>query len=121
FGATPGTLGLLSAMYAVPQAVGAPLLGPLADRWGRRPLLLAALLGYGLSAIAAALAPSLVWLAAARAIAGLASSVYVPAAYAAVGDFVPLQRRAAAIGNMTMAAPLAAMMILPVAGFLATA
>ena len=79
FGATPGTLGLLSAMYAVPQAVGAPLLGPLADRWGRRPLLLAALLGYGLSAIAAALAPSLVWLAASNYLIRLLSLGFLSA------------------------------------------
>lgn len=36
---------LLSAVYAAAQLVAAPVLGRLSDRWGRRPLLVASLLG----------------------------------------------------------------------------
>ncbi len=118
FDASPETLGLLSAMYAVPQALGAPLLGPLSDRWGRRRMMLLALGGFTLAGFAAALAPTLAWLAVARVLAGLASSIYVPAAYAWIGDQVPAEHRAAGISNMTMAAPLASMVILPLAGFM---
>ena len=36
---------LLSALYSAAQFIGAPILGKLSDRFGRRPLLLASLLG----------------------------------------------------------------------------
>ncbi len=40
YGATPVIVGLLVASYAAAQLVGAPLLGRLSDRIGRRPVLL---------------------------------------------------------------------------------
>jgi DHA1 family tetracycline resistance protein-like MFS transporter len=45
YGATPLLVGLLTAAYAAAQLVGAPLLGRLSDRFGRRPLLLVSILG----------------------------------------------------------------------------
>jgi DHA1 family tetracycline resistance protein-like MFS transporter len=45
FGATPFLVGLLTAIYAAAQLVGAPLLGRLSDRFGRRPILLISILG----------------------------------------------------------------------------
>ena len=40
YGATPFVVGLLTASYAAAQLIGAPLLGRLSDRFGRRPVLL---------------------------------------------------------------------------------
>ncbi len=45
FGATPTQVGLLIASYAAAQLVGAPLLGRMSDRFGRRPILIVSLLG----------------------------------------------------------------------------
>ena len=45
FGATPFLVGLLTAIYAAAQLVGAPLLGRLSDRFGRRPILLISIFG----------------------------------------------------------------------------
>ena len=45
FGATPFLVGLLTAIYAAAQLVGAPLLGRLSDRFGRRPILLVSIFG----------------------------------------------------------------------------
>ena len=45
YGATPLIVGLLVASYAAAQLVGAPLLGRLSDRFGRRPVLLLSVTG----------------------------------------------------------------------------
>ncbi|RPI29160.1 MAG: MFS transporter, partial [Chloroflexota bacterium] len=40
FGATPLIIGLLGAAYPAMQFIGAPILGRLSDRYGRKPVLL---------------------------------------------------------------------------------
>lgn len=45
YGATQLVTGLLVASYAAMQLIGAPILGRLSDRFGRRPVLLASVLG----------------------------------------------------------------------------
>jgi MFS transporter, DHA1 family, tetracycline resistance protein len=45
FGATPTLVGLLGASYAAAQLVGAPVLGRLSDKYGRRPILWVSVLG----------------------------------------------------------------------------
>lgn len=45
YGATPFLVGLLTAIYAAAQLIGAPLLGRLSDRFGRRPILLISIFG----------------------------------------------------------------------------
>ena len=45
YGATQLVTGLLVASYAAMQLIGAPLLGRLSDRYGRRPVLLASVFG----------------------------------------------------------------------------
>lgn len=45
FGATPLVIGLLVASYAAASLVGAPILGRLSDRFGRRPILLLSVAG----------------------------------------------------------------------------
>jgi MFS transporter, DHA1 family, tetracycline resistance protein len=45
YGATPFLVGLLVASYAAAQLIGAPLLGRLSDRYGRRPILLISVAG----------------------------------------------------------------------------
>ena len=48
YGATPAVVGLLVASYALAQLIGAPLLGRLSDRYGRRPVLLVSIAGTAL-------------------------------------------------------------------------
>lgn len=45
FGATPAIVGLLTGAYAAAQLIGAPVLGRLSDRYGRRPVLLVSIFG----------------------------------------------------------------------------
>lgn len=45
FGADPLTIGFLGAMYPVAQFIGAPILGRLSDRYGRKPILVLSQVG----------------------------------------------------------------------------
>src|SRR6267154_664803 len=45
FGASPRQVGFLFASYSIMQLVFSPVLGRLSDKYGRRPVLLASLLG----------------------------------------------------------------------------
>ncbi len=45
FGASPFLVGMLTAIYAAAQLIGAPVLGRLSDRFGRRPILLISIFG----------------------------------------------------------------------------
>lgn len=65
YGATPTLVGLLVASYAAAQLLGAPILGRLSDRYGRRPILLLSVFGTFLSLLLLGLADPL-----GRAIAG---------------------------------------------------
>ncbi len=48
FGASPAVIGLLTASYAAASLIGAPLMGRLSDRFGRRPILLLSVAGTSL-------------------------------------------------------------------------
>lgn len=94
--------GWLGAGYAAMQFLFAPILGNLSDRFGRRPVLLAALLGYGIDYAVMGVAPSLWWLVAGRIAAGITGASY-SAAYAYIADITPPEKRAASFGLMGMA------------------
>ena len=84
FGADASTLGLRMSAYAAAQFVCAPLWGRLSDRVGRRTVLLGTIAGTAVALLGVGLAPSLVWLFAARIAAGaFAANVSVASAYIA--------------------------------------
>lgn len=75
---------LLLFAYAGTQFICAPIVGNLSDRFGRRPVLLTSLLGFGIDYLFMAWAPTFGWLFVGRVIAGLAgSSVSTASAYIA--------------------------------------
>ncbi|HEY3446433.1 MAG TPA: MFS transporter [Myxococcales bacterium] len=97
FGATGVWVGALMASYSAAQFLGAPLLGRLSDRFGRRPLLLLSLAGSALSLTLSGLASSLPMLIAARALAGLfGGSIATAQAY--VADVTGVEERAKYMG-----------------------
>jgi MFS transporter, DHA1 family, multidrug resistance protein len=65
--------GLVTA-YFVGLAVGQLFYGPLADRYGRRPILYAGYLIYGLGALASTVAPTLPLLLAGRVLWGVGAA-----------------------------------------------
>jgi len=73
--ASPYGAWLLSA-YAVTQFVFAPVIGNLSDKYGRRPVLLSSLLGFGIDYLFLALTPSYGWLFVGRIIAGITGASF---------------------------------------------
>lgn len=72
--------GLLLSSFAITQFLFAPVIGNLSDRFGRRPVLLFSLLGFGIDYIILALAPDYGWLFVGRIIAGITGASFTTAA-----------------------------------------
>lgn len=97
FGASPTEIGLLAASYAVAQFAMAPVWGRLSDRYGRRPVLMVALAGSAIGALAIGAAWALWVLFAARIIHGAAGASYA-VAQAAIADLAAPEERAKYMG-----------------------
>jgi DHA1 family tetracycline resistance protein-like MFS transporter len=69
---------LLSA-FAITQFAFSPVIGNLSDRYGRRPVLLLSLFGFGMDYIIQALAPAYGWLFLGRVIAGITGASFTTA------------------------------------------
>ncbi len=89
--------GWLMGSFAVMQFLFGPIMGGLGDRYGRRPVLLACLVAFGVDYIVMGLAPTIGWLFASRMFAGVAGASFVPAS-AYVADVTPPERRAQNFG-----------------------
>ena len=89
--------GLLVASYAVAQLIGAPLLGRMSDRYGRRPILLASIFGTFLGFVLLGAANALWILFAARLIDGLTGG-NLSIAQAYISDVTDAKNRATGLG-----------------------
>lgn len=89
--------GWLWFAYATMQFFCAPVLGNVSDRFGRRPVILFALLALGVDYMIMGFARSLAWLFVGRALAGLAGASFIPA-YAYLADVSPPEKRAQNFG-----------------------
>jgi DHA1 family tetracycline resistance protein-like MFS transporter len=89
--------GLLAAAYSLSQFVFAPLIGALSDRFGRRPVILLALVGMGINYLLLAAAPGLAWFALGRMVAGAFGATF-SAAGAYLADITPPEKRAQSFG-----------------------
>jgi DHA1 family tetracycline resistance protein-like MFS transporter len=94
--------GLLTLAYAVMQFLFAPVLGNLSDKYGRRPVLLGSLLGFGIDYIFMAFAPSIAWLFLGRAIAGITGASFTTAS-AYIADVSTPEKRAQNFGMIGVA------------------
>ena len=91
--------GWLGFVYALMQFFCAPVLGNLSDRFGRRPVLLFALLALGIDYLIMGAAPVISWLFVGRLVAGMAGASFTPA-YAYIADITPPEKRAQSFGLM---------------------
>lgn len=97
FGATPFIIGLLGASYPMMQFIGAPLLGRLSDRWGRRPILLASQFGTFIGFLVLGYANALWLLFVARVIDGI-SGANISTAQAVISDITTEKTRTQGLG-----------------------
>ncbi len=88
---------LLLSVYAITQFLFAPVIGNLSDKYGRRPVLLSSLLGFGIDYIFLALAPTYGWLFLGRIIAGITGASFTTAT-AYIADVSTAETRAKNFG-----------------------
>jgi len=105
---------LTISSYLVGFAAGQMIYGPLSDRYGRRPVLLAAVALYLASTLACAAAQSVDLLIAARLLQGISGSGAIVLARAIVRDVysgVQAARELSLMGSISATAPIVAPMI----------
>lgn len=89
--------GWLTFAYAAMQFLCAPVLGNLSDKYGRRPVLLFSLFGFGIDYLFLSFAPTIAWLFVGRAIAGITgASITTASAY--IADISTNENRAKNFG-----------------------
>jgi MFS transporter, DHA1 family, tetracycline resistance protein len=116
YGADASTIGLLGAAYPAFQFIGAPLLGRLSDRFGRKPVLIISQIGTLIGFLVLGLAHSLWALFLARIIDGL-SGANISTAQAVITDSTNEKTRTQGLGLVGAAFGLG-FVVGPVIGFL---
>jgi MFS transporter, DHA1 family, tetracycline resistance protein len=91
--------GWLLMVYAVMQFIFAPVLGNLSDKYGRRPVLLFSLFGFGIDYLLVAFAPSFGWLFLARMVSGITGASFTTAT-AYIADISTAETRAKNFGML---------------------
>lgn len=89
--------GWLTLAYAAMQFFFAPVLGNLSDKYGRRPVLLFSLFGFGMDYLLLVFAPNIWWLFAGRILAGITGASFSTAS-AYVADVSEPEKRAQNFG-----------------------
>jgi len=94
--------GWINALYAIMQFLFAPVLGGLSDKYGRRPVLLLSLFGFGVDYLVMANAPTILWLFIIRIFSGIAgASITTASAY--IADISTPEKRAQNFGLIGVA------------------
>lgn len=88
-----GEIGLLASSVFIGMLVGALLGGRLADRFGRRPVLVVGCFVFGLSSFLSAFAPSPEWLLALRIITGVGMQAAIGVLLVMVSEMFPSAKR----------------------------
>lgn len=95
-------LGVLAASFALTRILLAGPLGGSSDRYGRKPILIFALLGFALANFIYAFATDIYVMIGARALEGAVSAGFYPAANAFVSDVTQPENRGTAMGYLSM-------------------
>lgn len=112
------TVGILFAIFSVTGMVGSALGGAIADRMGRKTVIIFSLVLSSLSALGMGLAPSIGIFIAVVAVVGTLSSIGHPAHEAVVADLLPQNKRAEGYGIIRVVFNVAVIIAPPIAGLL---
>jgi ACDE family multidrug resistance protein len=119
FGRSDGDAGLIVSAATLPGIVVAPAIGLLADRFGRRKVLLPCLVLFGLAGLAAGFAPTFNALLALRFVQGIGSAGLINLAVVLIADFWEGAERARLIGRNAAVLTVSIAVVPPLGGVLA--
>ncbi|MGB8195990.1 MAG: MFS transporter [Acidimicrobiales bacterium] len=114
-GGTPTIIGFIMASFFIAGVITQFFLGRLADRFGRRPILIYSLIAYGIASTTYLLPVSAPWFALARAVQGASAGAIEVASMSAVAALFSESERGRAISRI-IAAQLLGLALGPVAG-----
>ncbi|MFB9862784.1 MFS transporter [Rufibacter immobilis] len=120
FSISPREFGLLVSAYTFSAAASGLLSAFFIDRYDRKIALLGLYLGFTVSTLACALAPTFTFLLLARILAGAFGGVLGALVLAIIGDSVPEERRGAATGKVMAAFSVASIGGIPIGLYLAS-
>ena len=118
FGVSYGVVQLTLTLYIIGMAVCQLAYGPLSDRFGRRPVLLAGMALFVAASLLAAFATSIAMLIAARLLQAIGGASGLVLSRAIVRDLYDRDRSASVLGYITMAFVVAPMLAPTVGGLL---
>jgi len=112
------TVGILFAVFSISGMVGSALGGAIADRMGRKVVIIFSLILSSLSALGMGFAPTLGIFIAVVVLVGTLSSIGHPAHEAVVADLLPPNKRAEGYGIIRVVFNVAVIIAPPIAGLL---
>jgi predicted MFS family arabinose efflux permease len=115
----PHTVALLATAFSLPYAIMQPVLGGLADAWGKTRLMTWALVALVVSAGIGAVAQTFTVLLVSRVLSGIVAGGVFPIAVAIAADLVRVEQRQVAVGRMLGAAMIGNVLGSPAAGMAA--
>ncbi|MEV7605777.1 MFS transporter [Paenarthrobacter sp. NPDC089322] len=98
WGTTLETVTMIVTAGLITLTLGSVVAGPLADRIGRKPVIVSGVALFGAATLAGAIAPDEFWLGAARAAACFGLGAVMPLLVTLVSETMPLKRRTSLVG-----------------------
>jgi predicted MFS family arabinose efflux permease len=118
FDTTVGVMALSVSVYGAATALGALVFAPVGDRVSRKLSLSVGTAVFILGTVLCACATGTGLFFVGRALAGLAAGAFVPTAYAFVGDQIPYEHRAKAMGILVSSWSLSLVLGVPMGSFI---
>lgn len=100
WGISRAAFGVVMSAAPIGLAIGALLVGPLSDRYGRKKLLMSAVTWFGIFSLASAAAHDVVTLSALRFLTGLGLGAAMPNATTLLSEYVPERSRSTLLAIM---------------------
>jgi len=119
FAMDPHTVALLATAFSLPYAIMQPVLGGLADAWGKTRLMTWSLVALTISAAIGAFAQDFSMLLFSRVMSGIVAGGVFPISVAIAADLVSVEKRQVAVSRMLGAAMIGNVLGSPAAGMAA--